>query len=250
MSAKPAIVATLILFALPGCAEDPLDELEADGRDDAARTVTECFNFDLECDDGTVCKPLDLYERKHACLPAQPTGLCDDNSDCGPDGFCVGEIGYLDFWDLLVTPARAGECHSLLEEGELCYNFDFECRGDLVCTPGDRNESYQTCRDAVGTGYCDNDEDCDMDNGYFCAYERANAGQCTQTRGANERCWFNFECDDGYTCAPGNDTGPLGGRLYFCVPLRQSGERCNDDSDCAELDSYCDYSWGGSWKCS
>ncbi len=226
--------------ALVGCASDP-EDLGGDGSADDIdwSTVEECFNFDLECDGDTVCKPVSWDESRHACLPAEPEGYCDDDSDCGDDGFCVGEVGWLSLWDVFAQDEPgAGRCHAISEEGEPCYNFNFECRGDLVCRPAASDSSYQTCQPAgPGDGYCDDDDDCDPANGIYCLDERAgiNAGQCGLVKGADERCLIDWECADGLSCVPqGVDS--------FCLPLLDKGGKCDSDDDC-KLPYSCDYGY-------
>jgi hypothetical protein len=236
----------------PGSDSDKSDTSDYPDGIDWSR-VQECFNFDVECPEGTVCRPLDLGEEKHVCLPAGPVGLCDSDSDCGADGFCVGEVGWLDLLSMFAEiPPHAGRCHSIKEEGEQCYNFNFECRGDLVCRPGDWEESYQTCQPDDGSGWCDDDDDCNQENGFFCIGEDGHAGQCVKINGANERCWFNIECGDGYTCVPSRHQNWLGEYESFCVPLRETGETCDDNDDCVGVTSYCQWQGGvgsASHKC-
>jgi len=232
----------LLLISVASCAPSGSELLDTSGMDDSAST--ECFNFDLECDDGTVCKPVDVREERHACLPPEPEGYCDDDSDCGPDGFCAGETSHLNLFDW--TEKTAGTCHSISEEGEPCINFNFECRGDLVCAPADHLETLQTCRPAGSEAPCDDDADCDPDNGWFCLYEGIGvAGECGLLKNSQDSCLFDWTCSDGLSCIPSDDPAHT-----FCNPPGNAGDYCDSNSDCV-LPLECNYTArDGRWRCS
>ncbi len=240
MKRQPAL---LLMLTLASCTPDSSDPLDSSGMDD--QSLKECFNFDLECDDGQVCKPVDQRENRHACLPAEAEGYCDDSSDCGPDGYCVGETSYLNLFDW--TEETAGTCHSLSGEGAPCFNFNFECRGDLVCAPANPSESFQTCRPpSAEEAPCDDDADCDPDNGWYCLHESVGAaGECGLLKNSEDPCLFDWTCSDGLSCIP-SDADP---DQTFCNPPGQAGDYCDTDSDCV-LPLECNYTGRDNrWKC-
>lgn len=114
--------------------------------------------------------------------------LAKSISDCGgsvPDDFeqeCAENPEGAD-------KIAAAFCSSELDDGvfgwvglnERCFNFNFECEGDLVCRPLNSTEQDQTCRDKGGyDGLCDDDNDCV--EGRLCVGEEVatyrSAGRC------------------------------------------------------------------------
>lgn len=52
-----------------------------------------CFDFNIECKSGLVCRPEDVAESSQVCLPPGGSGaLCDDDADCAPGHLCLGEL--------------------------------------------------------------------------------------------------------------------------------------------------------------
>lgn len=187
----------------------------------------------------------DLALELAACVGDVPVGFIDhcvtspETAARTVDGACLGDgkSDLIDGW---------------LGDGERCFNFNFECAGDLTCRPELYDEQVHACRaPGLEHEYCDDDDDCGASAGCVnedtlqplgLSWDRIgldeavpNAGVCVAMSGAGGRCYnFNFECSGGLVCRPYSQ----GERDQFCLP-RTDSEACDDDDDCVADDYYC-----------
>lgn len=116
------------------------------------------------------------------------------------------------------------------EEGERCFEFNFECTGGLVCRPLNADESDSACLPpAAPGGLCDDHDDCEGTD--LCDEPVNHVGVCRPDPEINPFCSSAGvdECPIGLACRPA-----VAGSLNdsYCLPPGGEGELCWDDAGC------------------
>ncbi len=178
---------------------------DCDGADIAGECVylcgdDDCCCVDSDCNQGNVCA---ILENGNNCLPAQPEGMCWQDSDCGEYEYCQGAVACPCQWD---------------------------CDGDGWDIPG-------TCMPTGGDMCCMTDADCPqffMGEPMICLIQEGNpfvVGTCQQAA-PEGKCWSEADCIPGEACH----------ELYFCpcgMDCQAPGTQMGDCVSPAHMDPAC-----------